>query len=178
MKHSSAFILILISVGLFYTVITPQKAKIAALNAQADEYSAVLDSVEELQNSRDMLMDKFQSLPAADIEKLTKILPDHVDNVRLALDIDGIAARYGISIRSIQTETENPNDLLGDVNTSPYYDKVTVSFDFISNYQNFRRFLADLEQSLRLVDVKSVSFLSTDTGLYDYKISFDTYWLK
>jgi Tfp pilus assembly protein PilO len=177
MKQSSAFILILISIGLFYTFITPQKEKVKTLKAQADEYNNVLDSVTELQETRDALMQKYESLPQAEIDQLTKILPDHVDNVRLALDIDGIAARYGISIRTIQTETEVVGDIFGDDN-GKVYEKVTVTFSFASNYANFRKFLADLEKSLRLIDVKSVGFQATDNGIYDYKISFDTYWLK
>jgi Tfp pilus assembly protein PilO len=175
MNNSQAFILILISVGLFYTFISPQYDKVKTLQAQANEYGNVIQSVNDLKDTRDALLTKYQALPKSELDKLARILPDHVDTVKLALDIDTIAAKYGISIKNINVDSEKPNEI---VTSGSAYETIKVEFNFITSYTNFRRFLADLEASLRLVDITSVGFESTDNGLYEYEISFNTYWLK
>ncbi len=177
MNNSSAFILILISVGLFYTFISPQYDKVTALQTEASEYSNVIESVNELKDTRDNLLAKFQTLPKSELDKLIRILPDHVDTVKLALDIDTIAAKYGISIKNIKVEEEERSEIVTG-SFGGAYETINVNFNFTTSYPNFRRFLADLEESLRLIDVRSVAFESTDGGAYDYKIAFDTYWLK
>ncbi|KKW01839.1 MAG: hypothetical protein UY36_C0015G0007 [Parcubacteria group bacterium GW2011_GWA1_49_11] len=101
--------------------------------------------------------------------------------MQLALDLDGMASRYGISIRSVKTSTATQSTDPSQIvlpGQAPTYEKVEVTFNFISNYQNFKLMLADIEKSLRIMDVKSASFQTQDSGLYDYLISADTYWLK
>jgi Tfp pilus assembly protein PilO len=175
MNNSSAFTLILISAGLFYTFISPQYDKIKALQAQAGEYANVIQSVNDLKDTRDSLLTKYQSLPKSELDKLGRILPDHVDTVKLALDIDTIASKYGISIKNIKVDSEIPNAI---VTSGSSYETIKVNFNFITSYSNFRRFLTDLEASLRLIDITSIGFDSSDNGLYQYEISFNTYWLK
>ena len=36
----------------------------------------------------------------------------------------------------------------------------------------------DLEKSLRIMNVKSISFKASDNGLYEHQITLETYWLK
>ncbi len=98
----------------------------------------------------------------------------------IARDLDTIASRYGISIKSVQIEDKSSVDARSIVvpDSALPYEKAFVSFSFISNYANFSKFLADLEKSLRLMDVKSVAFQTGQTGLYEHKIIVQTYWLK
>lgn len=179
MKNSNAIILILISIGLFYTFIDPQYQKTKALRAEADQYENVLENVEALSETRDQLLARLSSLPSSEIERLSKVLPDNIDTVRLALDLDSIAAKYGITLRNVQVETrsdENTN-VIRDT-TGQLYESIKISFTLISNYENFRKFLGDVERSIRLSDIRTVSFRTTETGLTEYKIIIETYWLK
>lgn len=182
MKSTSAFSLILISAGLFYMFINPQYQEIKSLRAEASEYKAVLDDIMLLENRRDELLKKYQSMPKSEIERINKALPDHVDTVKLAMDFDAIAARYGISIKSIETSSESQNNnnqanIIQPFSGKPF-DTVNVSFSFVSTYDNFRKFMNDIEKSLRIIDIDSMSFVTNETGLYDYHISIKTYWLK
>lgn len=180
MKNSTAFILLLISIGLFYTFVSPHYEKVSTLRGQASQYKDILANVSALAAKRDDLNVKLKNTPPTEVAKLEKILPDNVDTVNLAMTFDSIAARYGISIKSIRTvesKTDTGTSIIQTGKARPY-DKVTVSFSFISTYANFRKFMADIEQSLRIIDVKSVAFQATDSGIYEYQVSVDTYWLK
>src|SRR5262245_45231876 len=101
-KNSSAIILILLSVGIFYTFTSPQYGDAQLLAAQASDYRGVIDNVSRIKEARDNLLNTFESIPATEKERLMKILPDNVDSVDLARDLDTIASRYGITIKSLQ----------------------------------------------------------------------------
>jgi Tfp pilus assembly protein PilO len=180
MKNSTAFILILISVGLLYTFILPQYDKVNTQRAEQAQYQNILQNVSELQAKRDELLVKYQNIPKANIDAITKILPDNVDTVSLAMNLDTIASHYGLSIKSIQTSKDDQNNSSTIVQGAPttLYGSVAFNFSVVSNYANFRKFMKDIEQSLRITDVQSVSFQSNANGLYEYQVSIKTYWLK
>lgn len=180
MKNNTAIVLLLLSVGLFYTFTSVQYREVQSLQAMADEYRNVLRNVSSIIELRDSLLVTYEALPKAEIDRLNKLLPDNIDTVRLALDLDGMASRYGISIRSIQTTTGASGDanLVVLPEYASAYERATVSLSFISNYDNFLRILADIEKNLRVMDIRSIAFQTNDSGLYDYQISVETYWLK
>ena len=180
MKNSTAFILLLLSVGLFYAVFMPRYEKVQGLVSQQDQYKEVLANVSQLGQIRDDLEVKYQNTPAQEVARLEKILPSNVDTVNLAMNFDSIAARYGISIKSIRTVESKVDTGSGIIQTNGNkpYERVTVSFSFISTYENFRKFMTDIEKSLRIIDVKSVSFQTTESGIYEFQVSVQTYWLK
>lgn len=180
MKNSTAFILVLISAGLFYTVVMPQYKKVQVLRAQSAEYENILLDVSSLTEKRDNLLVKYQEMPKQEVDRVNKVLPDNIDTVRLATDFDSIASKYGISIKSIQTvvdKDDNSSNIIKSVSTKTY-NSVEVSFSFVSTYENFRKFMQDIEKSLRIIDIKSVAFNAGETGLSEYKVTIQTYWLK
>ena len=180
MNRTTALILILLSVGIFYSFISPQYAGAKATADQAAQYRSVLADVSRIKEARDNLMNSYQAIPQTEKDRLMKVLPDGIDAVGLARDLDTIASRYGISITSVQVEDKaaaNPGNIVLPDYALPY-DTATISFSFVSDYPHFTQFLADLEKSLRIMDVKSASFSVGENGLYEHKLTVETYWLK
>ncbi len=180
MKTTTALILVLISAGLFYTFIMPEYAKVQALRAEAAQYSEVLGNVSDLSTKRDELLLKYNAIPKSDSDNLKKILPDNVNVVELALNLDAIASKYGISIKKVKTVDDKADQTATTIQTpqSGPYQKVMINFSFVSTYDNYRKFERDLEQSLRIIEVKSVSFDTADSGLEEFQMQIETYWLK
>lgn len=180
MKNSTALALLLLSVGLFYTFISPHYDKVMALRDQSNKYKEILANVIELGKKRDTLTARYNNLPENEIARLEKVLPGNVDTVNLAMNFDSIAAKYGISIKTIRTsdQGDSPTGEVIQTDTGKSYQPVTVSFSFVATYDNFRSFMQDIEKSLRIVDVESVAFASAPNGLNSYNVSVKTYWLK
>ncbi len=180
MKNTKAIFLLALSIGLFYTFTNPMYKGVQELSAQASGYREVLNNLSDLVESRDRLAVNYSSISKAEIDRLSKALPENVDTVRIALDLDTIAARYGVTLSDVAIDDKS-NDTATQItlpdSTLPY-EKTPVSISFVSNYQNFKRFLQDLEKSLRIMDVRSVSFKAADAGLYEHTIVIDTYWVK
>ena len=180
MKNNTAIILLLLSVGLFYTFTNNQYQDVKKLYALAGEYKNILQNIAVIVELRDSLRVTYNTLPITEIARVNKILPDNINTVRLALDLDSMASRHGISIDSVKVEVGAPKeaDLVVLPEYAEIYEKAVVSLKFVSNYKNFMLLLADIEKSLRIMDVRSVSFETTDSGFYEYELSVDAYWLK
>ncbi len=179
MNNSRPLILLLISFGLFYTFVSPQYKEVKSLGVEASEYSSVLDSVANIESIMTDLYGKYQQFPPEEIDRLEKALPNNADVVHLALDLDSMANKYGLSVSSVSV------DPVGSTGTSfieggekPPYSKVLVTFNFTSNYQSFQSFLKELEQSLRVTDIRAVSFQVGETSLYEHAMTVETYWIE
>ncbi len=180
MKNNTAIILLFLSVGISYSFTNSQYQDVKELQALSNKYSETLENAAAIVELRDRLLVTYKSMPQADIDRINKALPDKMDTVRLALDLDGMASRYGVTIKSVQTSTEassDPNSVVLPENAG-VYDKAIVTFNFISNYENFTQLVTDLEKNLRIMDIKSLSFQAAESGLYEHHVSVETYWLK
>jgi len=183
-KLTFPILFILLAVGLFFVYIDPTYKDIQNTLKEEAKFDQALDKSRELQEVRDKLLSKYNAFSTSDLDRLSKLLPDHVDNVRLVLDIDHIASTYGMRLKNvaISAKEDRHEDVIGP-DTNPY-KSVSLSFSIASTYDNLKQFIKDLERSLRIVDVTSIALesLETVTGgsgeLYSYNISLKTYWLK
>jgi hypothetical protein len=179
MNKSTSVILFLLSIGIFYTFIAPQYAGAKDLVAQADQYKSVLKDVSRIKEARDNLLSSYEAIPQTEKDRLAKALPDTVDAVGLARDLDTIASRYGLTISGVEVTTGATG---GATAVLPEYalpyDKATISFSVATDYATFTKFLADLEKSLRIMDVSSLSFDVDEEGIYEHRLTVETYWLR
>jgi hypothetical protein len=171
-----SIVLILASFGLFFGYFDPTFGKIKEARVEKLEYDRALTKSEELRAERDKLLKKYNAIAPVDQDRLAKLVPDNIDNVRLIIDIDEMAKTYGMRIRNFKADASQKSDTIGK--DSGAYGTLKLSFSTTASYTTFLAFLHDLERSLRLIDVVSVSFLPNDAGLYDYNVSVKTYWLK
>jgi len=101
--------------------------------------------------------------------KVTKLLPDNVDNIRLVLEIGSLAAPYGMVLKDVKysapdnttnTQTNNNPSAPGAQKVNTDYGSSDLEFSIEGSYFNFLNFMKDLEKNLRIVDVSSISFSS------------------
>jgi hypothetical protein len=187
MKNVIATLLIFAAVGLFYAYIGPTYEEIKALRIEKAEYDEALSNSQKVQDARDELLVKYNSFSPSDLKRLEKLLPNYVDNIRLIIEIDSVASRHNMILKNVQVSvpaapSNTPTNQALQAETVPY-GITDFSFDVSGSYETYRSFVTDLEKSLRLVDIKGVSF-SADSGQkdvfdrYNFKTSMQTYWLK
>jgi Tfp pilus assembly protein PilO len=182
MKSIMPFLLIVLAIALFYVFISPHYQSAKLLQAEANQYEDALQKAEELRVLRDELLTQYNSLPASDIEKLERIVPDSVDIVKLVADIDGVAGKYGIALKDINVKEQVADEARGVTtpeNQKPY-ETTTVSMELTTTYANIIPFLKDIERSLQLVDVKAIEFSSgvSTNNLYTFTLTIQTYWIR
>src|SRR3989338_479380 len=157
------------------------------LQANIERYNQALEKTAELKKLQETLLSRFNAFSKNDIERLHKLLPDHVDNVRLILDLDHLAGTFGMALQNV---TISDQTVIGSIGAAKQkYDSLTLKFTTHGTYANFIAFMESLESSLRIVDLVALS-LSPETqsgdssgakapeASYKYDITVRTYWLR
>lgn len=198
MKSIVPILFILVAVGVFFVFIDPEYNNVKELQTEIEKNNETLDLARELREKRESLRERYNQISDQERDELIKLLPDTVDNVRLIIDINNIAEKYGIVIRDIVINSDDGGSSASDVQVAPsafegvieqgsleYPDTsrigvISFSFSAETEYEVFIDFLSDLEKSLRIVDVREIEIQTRnlEDSIYDYRIKLDTYWLK
>jgi len=176
MKLVFPIIAIIVAIGIFFGFVDPQYQDIKKLQAKEKQFDGALTRSKDLRTIRDEKLKVYESFPPEDLERLQKLIPDHIDNIRLVMDLDTTASRYGMRLTNVNVG--KPDEGLIEGPLARPYGSITVTFSVTTSYETFLRFLADLEQSLRLVDVVGLSFSGSKADFYEFNITLRTYWLK
>ena len=177
MKSSIPVLLLIFSAGVFYFYISPGYEKITHLQEEVRQYEAALEDAFALASVRDALVTTYNNFSSSDLTRLEEMLPQEVDTVRLAAEINGIGQKYGITISGFDVSEQGaPTE--EEIAASPYRT-LLVTFSFDSSYENFTQFLKDLESSTHLVNVSEAGFQEATTGgRQTYHLSLHTYVLS
>ena len=178
MKFVVPIILIVVSGFVFFGYADPTYKSTDSLRKKEKLFNEALSNSKELQGIRDELRDKYNGFSTSDLERLKKLLPNNVDNVRLVRDLNGIASNYGMTLRNVKIKQSKNSDSQDISKATQKVGSIPVTFSVTGTYGNFISFLSDIEKSLRLVDVVSVDFVSSEKNFYEYEVSVRTYWLK
>ena len=178
MKILFPLIALLVAVGVFFGYTSPAYQEVKKLKATEAQYDDALARSRDLIALRDRLQETFKAIPPDDLAALTKLLPDHIDNIRLLLDLTKMAEQYGMRLSGANLGAP-PAGGQSLSASGKRYDSVTVGFSVAASYETFKQFLHDLESSLRLLDVVGLSFTPSAQGnLYEFTLNVRTYWLK
>jgi Tfp pilus assembly protein PilO len=122
----------------------------------------------------------FNTIEEEDIERLGKMVPTHIDNIRLILDVNSVANSRQMTIRDIRINLNNTDGGDGNISVSSQgnYESVGFRFTVVTTYDNFKKFLDDLALSLRIIDVESVeiSRIQDENNFYRFDVGIRTYW--
>lgn len=210
-------ILLVAAGGLFFTVAQDQYNNLKTKKVEVAQLDEAIEQFKELESIKKERIERKSKIPADSLEKLEKgMLSDSVDTIRLTMDIQGIAAQNGIVIRKIDIKKDDAvsegvktaqavaqgsvvDGPVAQVVANPSAEKygiLSISFSLTATYENFKAFLADLEKSLRVMDLVSLKISaggvttesdggttatrvsSSGSNSFNYSVQAQTYWLK
>lgn len=190
-RNVTPLILIVLAIGIYFTFTRAKIDEVKAVQIVNAQYQQALDNSERLVKKRDEILAIYNRITPEDQNRLERMIPDNVDNVRLIIDVNSVAAKHGLTLKNVKTSTtkdQNPQSSKGgqsptqvpnsNVLIAGGYDTVTLSFDVSGSYQNFLDFLRSMEKSLRIMEISRISLKVNDAGTYDYGLEFKTFWLR
>jgi len=195
-KIIAIFVALGIAGGVFFLYTKPTYDEVQRIKAEVSQFDAALNKARELQDLKRTLLARYNTFTSEQLNRLTRLLPDHVDNVRLVLDLDSMASRYGMAVQNVvinraaETDKASQQTVLGALTAqSSVSDSLTMQFSMRGTYTNFVSFLEDLESGLRLVDLVALSLQADNDSTesadgapqeprYTYNVTIRTYWLK
>ncbi len=178
------------AIGIFFFYTKPTYDGAQTKRADIVEYDAALLKAAELQDRKQALLKRYNEFQPEDRDKLQKLLPDHVDNVRLILDLDNIASRRGMALQNVVVSTpgagQTTQTAVGSISSAKQkYDVLTTKFSTQGTYPAFQQLISDLETSLRIMDIVTIKVapgglegVRTAEPIYAYEVTLRTYWLK
>ena len=169
--------LVTVAFGLFFGFTRDRIDALTVAQDKIAELDRALSNDKDLRTIRSQKLEMYNSFSNSDLDRINKLLPDSIDNVRLIIDIDNIASKYGMAVKNAKIKTDsNAPEVVG--NDGKKYGSVVLSYSVTGSYNDLRLFLKDVETSLRLVDVTGLSFTSSDKDNNEYAFEVRTYWLK
>jgi len=171
-------------------VIKESTGGIRALLTRQKQLNDAIDTADQVGQKLDSLIKRYNQFDPADLARLDQLMPSYSDNIQLIIDVNGIARRNGMLIKDAKVSTSEDNRATTGqgAEVSNRSQKVTapdnrlgvmnLSFTVTGSYETYKKFLSDLANSLRIIDISSASFATTDTGIYSYSVNLKTYWLK
>ena len=202
MKLILPLIFIIISGAIFFLVANPIISQVKELNTDISTYNAALANSTNLQEVSDSLITTYKGITQENKNKLDKLLPNTVNNIKFVLEVEQIANLNGMPIKDISLGSVGTADTASNGNgetllqqgvSSLPYGVFPIEFSTEGKYDTFVLFIKDLEQNLRLMDIKSVAFSvptqnnnnivnginnNVDPNIYKYDLKVETYWLK
>jgi len=186
MKGLTPLLIVVICIGMYFLYLSPWIKEIKSLALKKEEYNTVLAKTQELKDMRDAVLQDYNSISQEDIEKLNKVVPEKFDSVLFANDLNNMAVKYGLTIKSIKSNSITQSDreqVLATEETIPYR-AYSISVTLTGPYAEFIKFLGTLETNLRLIDVRSlgIRYVKDEkvptNDKSDYSLEVDIYSLR
>ena len=183
--------LIAVSVIAVFTIINPNLENIGQTQDEIDEYSLAVESAYATNQSLNALVQKVDSFSQQENYKLNRFIPESIDPIRTAFDIEVLVENNNLFLVSIDVQdevqiqspvvTSNPVQSEDFIENQPGVSQIAQQdFDIsvAGTYEQFKAFLADIESSAQLFEVKKVSFQSTSSDITQFNLSIRVFGLN
>ncbi len=193
-RNITATILIVLAIGIYFTVTQNILNTAKTVKTVNDKYLSAINSATELLKSLSKVQQDYNNISARDREGLVKMIPNTVDNIRLIIDTNSIAVAHGLTLSGITASADSkssgpasprsdnaalpPGTILPTTGSAPTLDTVSVSFSVTCLYQQCLSFLQDIESNLRLMDITHITFGPGEKSTYNMMVQLKTYWLR
>ena len=195
-----SIILVLVAVGITVSFTRAEYSEYQAIKAEAKSYEDALSQADELAKLRQNLLVELNDIDITERNRLEKFLPRSIDTVRLTIEVTSIARNAGMEVEQFSfTESqveqspetplevaaepsvanaENPGiSLDSQIQSQANYSQVDMNLSTSGTYEDFKNFLEEVQDNLRLTDIRSLSVTQGEEGTNSYQLVLRTYWL-
>lgn len=224
-KPIISFVVLILSIGFAFLYVVPAYNSNVERRGDIESLTNILRTSSEIKTLIDETKTNLGSIEKSGLDRFEVFLPEKIDPIRFANNIQYIGRKNKIILSDIKIEesvngsatsgaTSGATASQGLVNvmslgakidqaqgTLPQgahsgtfiagkYATTKASFSFTSTFETFQSLLDDLERSLGVIDITSLSFspVSADTSVaatrtpppptYQYAMTIETYSLK
>ncbi len=217
-KFILSIVILMLSLAFAYLYVQPEYYRMVKAQANVIALNDTLKSTETIEELVKQIVDNLKGLDPEDANRALIFLPETIDEIRFANNLQNIGSMNGIVLVDIKVG-ENAGEIeevtgtvfrigIGSVavvpkkasldtnktvdvdikkstavGTEKKYAATRASFYFVTTYEKFLNLLDDLENSLEIINITSLSFQEhkealSDTLLYRYTVEIETYSLK
>ena len=168
--------LLVIAVIVFAVWIRPQLTATNVLRGERLTLETTLTRFRELREARDRLLSRYNTILRQDLERLETLLPKTPATGGIITQLDRLASSHALLLKSVDVKETQQQATSPITRSRGRARQLTINTNLVGSYQSFRAFLQDLERSLRLMDVESLSFSSGGENVYQFTLRASAYW--
>ena len=171
-------IFVLAAGAIVWGLVKPGWEETLVLKKEKESLETAFANIKQIQELRNEKLSVFNSISASDKERFDRFLPPFEDEGALIVMLEDLIKSKGFFLKniSIQEKRDPSTSLILKGSPGGEYRKTFVSFTVSGSYGMLKILLESLGRSLRIVDVKNVSFNSDETDIYEYNIKGEVYW--
>ena len=174
-KNIFSIIFLVAAVMIFLVWTKPEIEEIKKLREEKAVLNGNLARIDEFEESLSKILDRFNSINSEKIHRLEEFLPSNADSIELIIEAEKLVKESGLTLKNINASpTKEIKNIKGENNSGVI--AVPISMTVEGKYENFILFLESLEKNLRMIDINSVNFTSTENGVYTYNINAAVYY--
>ncbi len=182
-EYYGAVMLLMIGgfVATAFFLIRPQILQIKETNAKADSELQRLAHERQYLGSLEQSVSAAQAIDTVSLKNVSSALPDQADTPALLMQFSAAATRNGVQIQNVSFGDVKVPVVQAGVKSASSTTNIAVPLDIVlslraSSYFSLKRFLADVESSLRLMDVTGITLSAPDqSGAMNYQLQVRTY---
>ncbi|TSD02050.1 MAG: hypothetical protein Athens071424_213 [Parcubacteria group bacterium Athens0714_24] len=166
-KNILSIILLGTAAAVFFVFSKPLYQEIQDLRVHRESLNDTLSQSKKIQAKRDEILSQYNNISNDNLDRLKKMLPNSPDSIKFILGLDNISRKNGIILKDINVNSSAVPSSGGqkiDVISMPISMKVSAS------YVSFYNFLKDIENNLRLTEIKEINFTAGDADFYEFKL--------
>lgn len=181
-----AIILFVAAAGVFIFGILPAWQEVGAMRLEVRELIRVNDELVAIAKKRDELTAQYNAIPQTDLFKLALILPRGLGSAQLLRDLEALATRHGLFLKSLDFVKSAPTSAVAQIQAGVpaqrAYATANMSFNVRGTYDSLRAFLVDLEKMIRVTDISDISFTAQSsvpgTQIFEYALKGAVYFSR
>ena len=181
----SQIALIILSVGIVFTYITPKLDEVEKAQDNIGVYQTEREKVSDVNAKLDQVAAKLNTINTDDQRKLLTYMPDSVDTVAVPRDIKAIADGAGLLLGQVEYVGPKVNpansgfidpsmlDALAQNSDDP--EAHVFAVDFESSYEQVKKFIGDLEKNAYPLEVHDLVIKKSEGGFLSVQMKIVTY---
>lgn len=164
--------------GMFFGWSAPITQNTKNLAKDIGDLEGVLGRFYDLRKSKNELMQIYNSISARDYDRISKIVPLAAEEGNLVVEFENLAKENGLLLKKIDVKyaVESEKKAIVSKEKRLPYEIASVSLAMDGSYNSLKSFLSDLENSLRTIDIKTLSFNAGESDFYEFNISAQAYF--
>lgn len=178
MRSFIAILLFAAAITVFVFGVRPLWQDVGAQGAQKAAFGTTIDRINELRGIRDNLIQTYNSISQTDIRRVKKMLPDTLNSGSILVELSTIASQSGFLLKSTDVTAAGGRSGAPVIRgANQKYSEIGLRFVVSGPYERFGSFLKNLEKSLRITDVTSLSFTAPaqPSASVDFSIEAKSY---
>ena len=148
----------------------------------------MVSELEDIAADRDKLIDIYNSITQADIDRLGKMLPSGPNASSFLTNLEFLALKNNLQLKRLDfigdtssnvsrsSSIPTPSAAIPAARAGENLSELPLSISIEGSYESFRNYLKDLEKSVRLLDVNEINFGLIRPNIYEFTVKAKAYY--